>query len=137
MKTLKWLAVLAILAANPANGQVTVKLGVLTDMGGPYANLSGAGSVLAAEMAVEDFNGAAKGIDASVISADHQNKPDIGAAIARRWFDQDNVDVILDVASSGVALAVSQIARDKDKLFLTSAGTSDLTGRACSPNTIQ
>jgi branched-chain amino acid transport system substrate-binding protein len=137
MKIFQWLLIAAALASSPGHAQVSVKLGVLTDMGGLYADLSGEGSVTATRMAIEDFNAEAKGIKAEVVYADHQNKPDVGATIARRWFDQENVDVILDIASSGVALAVSQLARDKDKLFLTNAGTSDLTGKACSPNTIQ
>jgi branched-chain amino acid transport system substrate-binding protein len=138
MKIFKWLLMAAALASNPGHAQVSVKLGVLTDVGGPYSDLSGEGSVTATRMAIEDFNAEAKGIKAEVVYADHQNKPDVGAAIARRWFDQENVDVILDIASSGVGLAVSQLAKDKDKLFLaTGAGTSDLTGKACSPNTIQ
>jgi branched-chain amino acid transport system substrate-binding protein len=138
MKLFKWVLMAAALAGSPGYAQVSVKLGVLTDVAGPYSDLSGEGSVTATRMAVEDFNAEAKGIKAEVVYADHQNKPDVGAAIARRWFDQENVDVILDVASSGVGLAVSQLARDKDKLFLaTGAGTSDLTGKACSPNTIQ
>jgi branched-chain amino acid transport system substrate-binding protein len=128
MKIFQWLSIAAALASSPGHAQVSVKLGVLTDVGGLYADLSGAGSVTATRMAVEDFNAEAKGIKAEVVYADHQNKPDVGATIARRWFDQENVDVILDIASSGVALAVSQLARDKDKLFLTNAGTSDLTG---------
>jgi branched-chain amino acid transport system substrate-binding protein len=88
-------------------------------------------------MAIEDFKAAEKGISATVVSADHQNKPDIGGAIARRWFDQEDVDVILDVANSGVALAVAQLAKDRDRIFLASGtASSDLTGKACSPNTI-
>jgi branched-chain amino acid transport system substrate-binding protein len=138
MKIFKWLLMVGALASSPGYAQVSVKLGVLTDAAGPYSDLSGEGSVTATRMAVEDFNTEAKGIKAEVVYADHQNKPDVGAAIARRWFDQENVDVILDIANSGVGLAVSQLARDKDKLFLaTGTGTSDLTGKACSPNTIQ
>jgi branched-chain amino acid transport system substrate-binding protein len=131
------LVVSSLLLCAPAQAEIAVKLGVLTDLSGPYADLSGEGSVIAARMAIEDFKAAQKGIAATVISADHQNKPDIGAAIARRWFDQEDVDVILDVANSGVALAVTQITKDRDRIFLaTGTASSDLTGKACSPNTI-
>src|SRR5690606_4978303 len=97
----------------------------------------GEGAVIAARMAVEDFGAAEKGINVEIVSADHQNKPDIGANIARQWYDTDGVDVILDVPTSSVALAINEITREKNKLFLNSgAATSDLTGSACSPNTI-
>ena len=118
-----------------AQEKINVKLGVLNDRSGTYADLSGEGSVVAARMAVEDFKAADKGINVEVISADHQNKPDIGSSIARQWYDQDGVDVILDVPTSSVALAVSEITKEKNKIFINS-GSSDLTGKACSPNTI-
>lgn len=130
---------LAVLMSGSALAQdkISVKLGVLNDRSGTYADLSGEGSVVAAKMAVEDFKAADKGIDVEVISADHQNKPDIGANITRQWYDQDGVDVILDVPTSSVALAVSDITKEKNKIFMNSgAGTSDLTGKACSPNTV-
>src|SRR5690606_10084968 len=112
-----------------------VKIGVLNDMSGLYADLGGPGSVVAAQMAVEDFGAAAKGLKVEIVSADHQNKPDVGSSIARQWFDSDNVDVIVDVPTSSVALAVHQVAREKGKAMLNSgAATSDLTGKACSPN---
>lgn len=114
-----------------------IRIGVLTDMSGIYADFGGPGSVLAARMAVEDFGGKVGSAPVEVISADHQNKADIGSAIARRWFDQEGVDVIADVPTSSVALAVSEIARAKNKVLLVSgAGTSDLTGTNCSPNTV-
>ena len=114
-----------------------VKIGVLNDMSGLYADLTGQGSVVAARMAIEDFGAAAKGIKVEIVSADHQNKPDVGSTIARTWYDTDKVDVIVDVPTSSVALAVNQITREKGKAFLNSgAATSDLTGKACSPNTI-
>lgn len=120
-----------------AQDRISVKLGVLNDRSGTYSDLSGEGSVVAARMAIEDFKAAEKGIDAQVISADHQNKPDIGANIARQWYDQDGVDIILDVPTSSVALAVSEITKEKNKVFMNSgAGASDLTGPACSPNTV-
>ena len=120
-----------------AQEKIDVKLGVLNDRSGTYADLSGEGSVVAARMAAEDFKAADKGINVEVISADHQNKPDIGSSIARQWYDQDGVDVILDVPTSSVALAVSEITKEKNKVFINSgAGASDLTGKACSPNTV-
>jgi branched-chain amino acid transport system substrate-binding protein len=115
-----------------------IKIGVLNDQSSLYADLAGQGSVLAARMAVEDFGAAKKGMKVEIISADHQNKADLGSQIARQWYDVDKVDVIVDVPNSGVALAVNQITRDKGKAFLVSgAATADLTGKACSPNTIQ
>jgi branched-chain amino acid transport system substrate-binding protein len=127
------------LGAN-AQAQVSdgvIKIGVLNDMSSLYADLTGPGSVLAAKMAVEDFGAAKKGMKVEIVSADHQNKPDVGSTIARTWYDTDKVDVIVDVPTSSVALAVNQITREKGKAFLVSgAATSDLTGKACSPNTI-
>jgi len=115
-----------------------VKIGVLNDMSGLYADIAGPGSVVAAKMAVEDFQKTSKaGLKVEVVGADHQNKPDVGSNIARQWYDVDKVDAIFDVPTSSVALAVSQITKDKGKAFLVSgAATSDLTGKACSPNTI-
>ncbi len=102
-----------------------------------YADDTGAGSIAAAKLAVQDFNPAAHGMKVDIVSADHQNKPDIGSNIARQWFDVDGVDVIVDVPNSGVALAVSEVTREKNKVFLVSgAAISDLTGPKCSPNTI-
>jgi len=134
------LVALASLAAAPALAQISdgvVKIGVLTDMSSLYTDISGAGSVIAAQMAVEDSGIEKRGFKVEIISADHQNKPDVGSAIARQWYDADKVDVIVDVPNSGVALAVNQITRDKGKAFLNSgAASSDLTGKACSPNTV-
>ncbi|MBN9444902.1 MAG: ABC transporter substrate-binding protein [Bosea sp. (in: a-proteobacteria)] len=129
---------LAAMLASPAFAQqISIKAGVLNDRSGLYADLSGEGSVIAARMAVEDFKAADKGIKVEIVSADHQNKPDVGSTIARQWYDQDGVDVILDVPTSSVALAVSQITKEKNKIMINSgAGTSDLTGKACTPNTI-
>ena len=128
----------AALIASAAQAQTTsVKIGVLTDMSSFYADDNGVGSVAAVNMAVEDFNPAAHGMKVDVISADHQNKPDIGSNIARQWFDVDKVDAIIDVPNSGVALAVSEVAREKNKVLLISgAAISDLTGTKCSPNTV-
>ena len=126
--------------AGAAQAQISdnlIKIGVLTDMSSLYTDLAGAGSVAAARMAVEDSGIEKRGYKVEVISADHQNKPDIGSAIARQWYDVDKVDVIVDVPNSGVALAINQITRDKGKAFLASGpASSDLTGKACSPNTV-
>src|SRR5207237_507692 len=109
----------------------------MNDMSGTYSDLSGQGSVVAARMAVEDFGAAAKGMKVEIIGADHQNKPDVGSNVARTWLDVDKVDVIVDVPTSSVALAVSEIVRDKNKVFLVSgAAASDLTGPQCTPNTV-
>jgi branched-chain amino acid transport system substrate-binding protein len=128
------------LAATQAHAQISdgiVKIGVLNDETGPYATLAGPGSRVAALMAVEDFGTAAKGMRVEVVFADHQNKVDVGARIARQWYDAAKVDVIVDVPTSPVALAINQITREKGKALLVSSGaTSDLTGTACSPNTI-
>ncbi len=141
MKFKRTLLAAAIAAlSGAAQAQVSdgvIKIGVLNDMASLYVDIAGPGSVAAAKMAVEDFGAAKKGMKVEIISADHQNKPDVGAQIANQWFDQDKVDVIVDVPTSSVALAVSEIARKKGKAFLNSgAATSDLTGKACSPNTI-
>ena len=114
-----------------------VKIGSLSDQSGLYSDVGGPGSTLAAQMAVEDSGLLGKGWKIDVISGDHQNKPDIGSNIARQWFDIDKVDVIVDKPNSGVALAVNNIIREKNAVFLNSgAGTSDLTNAQCSPNTI-
>src|SRR5437879_4206178 len=134
------LIVVLSLAAGPAHAQISngvVKIGVLNDQSSLYADLACHGSLVAARMAVEDFGAAAKGLKVEIVFADHQNKADVGSQIARQWYDAEKVDVILDVPNSGVALAVNQITRDKGKAFIvSSAATSDLTGKACSPNTI-
>lgn len=128
---------LAAVAAAPAMAQTNVKIGVLSDMSSLYTDLAGAGSVLAARMAADDFGAAAKGLRVEFVSADHQNKPDVGSNIARQWFDRDGVDMIVDVPNSGVALAVNGVTREKNKVFLVSgAATSALTGEQCSPNTV-
>jgi branched-chain amino acid transport system substrate-binding protein len=141
MKRLFAIAALGVaFAASPAQAQITdgvIKIGVMNDMSGLYADLTGQGSVVAARMAVEDFGAAAKGLKVEIVSADHQNKPDVGSNIVRQWIDVDKVDVIVDVPTSSVALAVNQIVRDKNKVFLISgAAASDLTGKACTPNTV-
>jgi branched-chain amino acid transport system substrate-binding protein len=138
------IAIAAALAASLGSmagaraGDKTIRIGVLNDMSGVYADYQGPGSVISARMAVEDFGGHAAGKPVEVVLGDHLNKPDVGAAIAQRWFNSEGVDVIVDVPNSSVALAVSNIARQHNKLMIGSgAGTSELTGRQCSPNTIQ
>jgi branched-chain amino acid transport system substrate-binding protein len=114
-----------------------IKLGVLTDLSGPYKDIGGPLATECVRLAIADFGAAAKGINVEVIQADHQNKPDVGAGIARQWFDTEGVDVVLDVPNSGVALAVSGVAKEKNKIFLASnPATSDLTGKQCNANTI-
>ncbi len=114
-----------------------IKLGVLTDMSGTYSTDTGKGSVVCTQQAVSEFMAAHPGFAVEVISADHQNKPDVGATIARQWFDRDGVDAIVDVPTSSVALAVNTVVKEKNKVFLNSAaGTPDLTGKQCTPNTV-
>ncbi|HXL64783.1 MAG TPA: ABC transporter substrate-binding protein [Xanthobacteraceae bacterium] len=125
-------------AAAHAQNEVPVKIGVLTDMSSLYSDIGGIGSVAATKLAVEDFNPAAHGLKVEVIGGDHQNKPDIGANLARQWYDVDHVDVIVDVPTSSVALAINEVTREKNKVFLGSGpASSDLTGPKCSPNSIQ
>ena len=139
-----WLAGLAALlvcTSGAAKAQVSddvVKIGVLTDMSGPASTPTGPGSVAAAEMAVADFGGTVLGKPITVISADHQLKPDVAAGIAREWYDRDQVDLIVDVPVSAVGLAVQGVANEKKKLFIThSTGTADFHGKFCSPYTMQ
>jgi branched-chain amino acid transport system substrate-binding protein len=137
MRTLALAALASALMAGTAMADTSVKIGVLNDRSGIYADLAGEGSVIAAQMAVEDFKAAEKGITVEIISADHQNKPDVASTIARQWYDQDGVDVIVDVPTSSAALAVNDVTREKNKVFINSgAATSDLTGSKCSPNTV-
>ena len=136
---IKALIVLAgvVITTGIAQADTSVKIGVLNDQSGAYADLSGIGSVVAAQMAAEDFKKAHKGIEVDIIAADHQNKADIAANISRQWIDQDNVDVIADVPNSAAALAVNAIVREKNRIHLNSgAGTADLTGEACTANTV-
>jgi branched-chain amino acid transport system substrate-binding protein len=138
--TFAFASLAVLLASGAAFAQYTdgvVKIGILTDMASLYADDTGSGSVAAAKLAVADFGAAAKGMKVEVVYADHQNKPDIGSSIANSWFDVDKVDIIVDVPNSAVALAVSEVARQKNKLFLASGpATSDLTGPKCNANTI-
>src|SRR5260370_40598175 len=141
MKIAAVLAIAATLALGAtASAEISGDVGklvVLSDMSSLYADITGPGSVEAARMAIADFGGTVNGKQIELISADHQNKPDIGSAIATQWFDNDGVDAIVDVPTSSVALSVQQIARNKNKVFLISgASASDLTGKACSPNSV-
>jgi branched-chain amino acid transport system substrate-binding protein len=136
MKTI--LGVLAAtLLAGTAQAQDPIKIGVLSDMSSLYADIGGPGSVAAAKMAIADFQKDHPNVKVDVVSADHQNKPDVGSSVANQWFDVEKVDMIIDTPNSGVALAVSQIASQKNKLFIVSgAAASDLTGPKCNANTI-
>jgi branched-chain amino acid transport system substrate-binding protein len=137
-----WVGCLLAAALNPGIGHAeyrggTIKIGVLNDQSGLYADIAGTASVWMARKAVEDFGAAAKGMKVEIIGGDHLNKPDIGLNIARQWFDVEKVDAIADVPTSSVALAINELTRDKNKVFLAvGPATSDLTGKACSPNTV-
>jgi len=121
-----------------ADAARTMKIGILNDASGPYSDNAGEGSVTAARMAAEDFMQQHPDFKVEIISADHQNKADVGAAIARRWIEQEKVDAVADVPNSAVGLAVNEVVRgSKAALIASSAASSDLTGKYCSPNTIQ
>ena len=131
------LAALCALAGGSAMAQGVVRIGVMNDMSGVYSDDQGPGSLLAAQMAVEDFGGRAAGAAVEVVSGDHQNKTDIGAQVARRWLDAEGVGMIIDLPNSGIALAVNELVRDRNKVMIGSgAGTALLTGEKCSPNTV-
>jgi branched-chain amino acid transport system substrate-binding protein len=137
---------LAAAAALPAPGFFagaraqpgpTLKIGCLTDMSGPYKDLAGPNAVAAVHQALDEYGVSGKGMTVEVLSADHLNKPDVGSTVARQWFDRDGVDLIVEVANSGVALAVAGVAKEKNKVYINSgAATSDLTGALCNANTI-
>jgi len=137
-RTLGLTTLAVLLVCGVANAQqINVKVGVLTDMSSLYADATGPGSVLAAKMAAADFMKDHPNVKIEVISGDHQNKPDIGTQLANQWYDVEKVDMIVDVPNSGVALAINQVTRDKNKVFVGSGpATSDLTGPKCSPNTV-
>ncbi len=127
----------SLMATSALAQDITVKIGVLNDRSGVYADLSGEGSVTAARMAAEDFGAEAKGIKVEIVSADHQNKPDVASTIARQWIDQDGINAIVDVPTSSAALAVNEITKEANAVFVNSgAAASDLTGPACSPHTV-
>src|SRR3954451_230454 len=139
---MKHLISLAALAAALACGsaqaqQLNVKIGVMSDMSSLYADIGGPGSVAAAKLAVADFQKDHPNVKVEIVSADHQNKPDVGSGIVNKWFDSESVEMVIDVPNSGVALATSQVASQKNKLFIVSgAAASDLTGPKCNANTI-
>ena len=131
-------SVAALLAASAAHAEIAgnkVKIGVLTDLSGGYEQNSGNGSVEAAKMAAEEFGGKINGADIEILAGDHQNKPDVGASVAARWFDVDHVNAVTDLVNSAVGFAVVDLAKQKDKtVLLTSAGSADFTGKACAPD---
>ena len=133
-------AAVMALSAGAVHAQISgnvIKIGVLNDQSSLYADLGGQGSVNAVKLAIEDFKAKEKGLTVEVIFADHQNKPDVGSQIARKWIDSEGVDMIIDTPNSGVALAVSEVVREKGKVFINSgAASSDLTGPKCTPNTV-
>jgi len=137
-----WVGLVVAAALSPPAASAdyrggTVRIGVLNDQSGLYSDIAGTGSTWIARKAVEDFGASAKGMKVEIISGDHLNKPDVGMNIARRWFDLEGVDAIADVPTSSVALAINELTRDKNKVFLAvGPATSDLTGKACTPNTV-
>jgi branched-chain amino acid transport system substrate-binding protein len=134
------LPAIALFAAAAAQAQITndaVKLGVMTDFSSIYADYSGKGHVIATQLAVEEFGGAINGKKIEVLQADFQNKADVAMAIARKWFDEDNVDVVIDAPNSGIAGGLISLVKDKNKVYLVGAVSSDLTGKFCSPNHVQ
>lgn len=129
-----YLSAALLIAGHAASAADTIKIGVLNDQSGVFADNGGTGSVAAAKLAVEDFGGQLLGQKIEVVTADHQNKPDIAAATARKWFDTEGVDIIADGAASSAGFAILEIARQKNKIFVISGpGSSDFTGKACSP----
>src|SRR5215218_6695389 len=139
MQAIRCAALALALLAGPATARTqpsddVVKIGVLTDLSGPYADFAGPGSVVAARMAAEDHGGRALGRPVEIVGGDHQNKPDVGGALARRWVDTEHVDMVIDMPNSAVALAVQQVGRERNRIVInTSASTTELTGRQCSP----
>jgi branched-chain amino acid transport system substrate-binding protein len=131
-------AALPLVAPRGSRAQAanTIRVGVLTDLSGTFRDLNGPNTIAATRLALQEFGN--RGFNVELVTADHQNRPDVGVNLARQWFDRDNVDVVTSLASSAVALAVSDLAREKNKVAIaTSTATSDLTGRACNANTIQ
>lgn len=132
------IAAAALLAGiSTAAAQTRVKIGVLSDMSGPYADFGGQGSVEAVKLAIEDHMATSKKLAVEIVAADAQNKPDIGSTIARGWFENENVDMIVDIPTSGIALGLASMVKEKNKVMIaTTAGTSDLSGKACTPNSL-
>lgn len=131
---------LAVLPAAQAQGKFSdnvIRIGIMNDRTGPYSELSGEGSVVAARMAVEEFGGKVLGVPVEIVVADHQNKTDLGASIAKKWFDADGVDAIFDVSQSAVSLAIAAMVKDRHKIVVHNSGAAALTGKACSPRSIQ
>ena len=129
-----------LLLSAPAAAQLpgVIKIGVLNDQSGPFADQSGKGSVVAAQLAADDFKREAPGVTVEIVYGDHQNKPDIGSGIARAWVDRDGVVAVADAVNSAVGLAVNDVLRERHRTFIASnVGTSDLTGKACAPTTVQ
>jgi branched-chain amino acid transport system substrate-binding protein len=127
----------ALMASSMVQAQTPVTIGVMSDMSSVYSDIGGKGSVEAVRMAIEDFKAEEKGLKVNIVSADPQNKPDIAATLARKWYDVDGVDMVIDLPTSAVSMAVGQIAQEKNKVALYSASaSSDMTGKACTPNTI-
>ncbi|RYX89816.1 MAG: ABC transporter substrate-binding protein, partial [Bradyrhizobiaceae bacterium] len=134
LKHALYLSAALVLSAHATNAAETIKIGVLNDQSGVFADNGGTGSVAAAKLAAEEFGGEINGQKIEIVMADHQNKPDVAAATARRWFDTDNVDMIADGAASSAGFAILEVARQKNKIFTISGpGSSDFTGKACSP----
>jgi branched-chain amino acid transport system substrate-binding protein len=138
-----WFAAAVAVAATGSQAQDAkftdgvIRIGVLNDRSGIYAEMSGEGSVVAARMAAEKFGNKINGVPIEIVAADHQNKPDIGAAIARKWYDADGVDVIIDITNSAVSLAINDLVRDRKKLFLDNSASDVLSGKACAARAIQ
>lgn len=139
--TVSLAGVLALGVAGLANAQVSddvIRIGVLTDLSGPYSAATGPGAVAAAELAIEDFGGKVNGVPVELVSADHQNKPDVGLTIAREWLDNQKVDVLVDITNSAIALALQDLVREKSRIMmLVGASSSVLTGEKCSTNSVQ
>jgi branched-chain amino acid transport system substrate-binding protein len=137
LEAIALVAAASAICAFPGHAEEAIRIGVLNDMAGPYSSYQGPGSVVAAQMAVEDYGGKAAGKKVEVVAADHQNKADVGVAIARRWYENENVSAIFDLANSAVALAVANLTEQQNKVIVGSgAGTALLTGEKCTPNTV-
>ncbi|MBV9906296.1 MAG: ABC transporter substrate-binding protein, partial [Hyphomicrobiales bacterium] len=133
-----FLLLLTLAAAAPARADEPFRIGVLNDQSGPYADLSGPGGAESARMAIEDFGGSVLGKPIELLVADHQNKVDVGLAVARQWYDERGVRAIFDITNSGVGLAVQDLAKARNRIVIfDSASSSDLTGKACSTNGVQ
>lgn len=143
VRMLGYVVAMALLAVSGLGAQATgisdgtIKIGVISDMSGALSDLSGKGSVVAAQLAIDDFGGAIDGAKIELISADHQNKPDVGSAILRKWFDTQGVDAIADISNSGVGFAAVELANKSNKIVLSTVGSSDFSGKACSPISFQ